>query len=152
MQIGQPAREVVGEIGPLGLAHAVVGVGVAASGPRGVRVAVLLAVQVRHRVHREVGPGELHEPAGESVVVDVRMRHHDPGDIAERVSGTVEARLHRGEATVGQLRAPHPTIDDRHALAVGEQIHVDAVDRIDPDRQRDPGDALDRVPVDDRHP
>ena len=79
VQVGQPAGEVVGEVDALGLGDPVVGVGVAAPGAGGVGMAVLLAVQVGHRVHRQLGAGHLHEPPGEAVVVDVRVGDHDRG-------------------------------------------------------------------------
>ena len=93
VQVGQPAGEVVGEVAALVLGDAVVGVGVPAPGPRGVGMAVLLAVQVRHRVHRQLGAGQLHEPAGEPVVVDVRVRDHDPAHVRQRVSRSLQPGL-----------------------------------------------------------
>ena len=110
-------------------------VGVAAPGAGGVGVAVLLAVQVGHRVHDELGAGHLHHPAGEAVVVDVRVRDDDPGDVRERVPGAVQPGLQRGQAAVGEVGAPHPAVDDGDAVAVGQHVAVDALDGVDPDRQ-----------------
>ena len=141
VQVGQPAGEVVGEVHPLGLGHPVVLVGVAAPRAGGVGVAVLLAVQVGHGVHHELRAGLLHDLAREPVVVDVRVRDDDAGDVAERVPGAVQPGGERGQAAVGEVGAPHPAVDDGHAVAVGQHVAVDALDGVDPDRQdhaRDP--------------
>ena len=62
VQVRHPRGERVGEIGQVGGGHAVVAVGVALSRLRGVGVPILLAVQVRHGVHEQLGTGEFHQP------------------------------------------------------------------------------------------
>ena len=144
IQVGQPAGEVVGQVALFVLGDAVVGVGVLAPGAGGVRMPVLLAVQVGHGVHRQVGAGQFHHPAGQPVVVDVRVRDDHPGDVVQGVAGALQARLHRGQPAVGQVRPPDPAVDDGDLVAVGQDVHVDALDGVDPDRQLHPGDARDR--------
>jgi hypothetical protein len=100
-------------------------------------VAVLLAVQVGHRVHRELGAGQLHQAPGQAVVVDVRVGDHDPADVAQGVARTLQPRFQGSEAAVGQIGPPHPAVDDGDAVAVGQHVAVHALDGVDPDGQDD---------------
>ena len=140
VQVGQPPGEVVREVAALVLGHAVVGVRVAAAGAGGVGMAVLLAVQVRHRVHRQLGTGQLHQPPGQAVVVDVRVGDHDTADVGQRVARALEAGLEGGETAVGQVGPPHPAVDDGHPVPVRQDVAVHALDGVDPDRQDHPRD------------
>jgi hypothetical protein len=133
---------VIGEVGALGLRDAVVGIGVPAPGPRRVRMAVLLAVEVGERVHGQLGAGDLHEPSGQAVVVDVGMGDHDPGHVAERVARRLEAGLDGREPAVREIRPPHAAVDEGDRVAVGEDVHVHGVDGVDAHGQGHPAEAV----------
>ncbi len=92
-------------------------------------------------------------------MVDVRVGDHDAGDVPEGVARRFEACFDRGEPAVGQVRPPHTAVDEGHAVAVGEDVHVDALDRVHPDGERHPAHAFQTARVDDdvrvglgRHP
>jgi hypothetical protein len=146
VQVGHPPGQVVGQVGPFHLGHPVVGVGVQPARPRGVRVPVLLAVEVGEGVHGQPRAGELHQPPGQAVVVDVGVRDEDPGDVAQREPGPLQAGLQGGQAAVRPVRQPHPAVHDRHPVAVRDDVAVDALDRVHADRQRNPGDVAGRGP------
>ena len=124
VQVGHPAGQVVGQVGALRFGDPVVGVGVPAPRACGVRMAVLLAVEVGQGVHGQLGTGELHQPARQPVVVDVRVGDEDPGDVPQRVAGRLQPCLHGRKSPVGQVRPPHPAVDDGDPVAVGEDVQL----------------------------
>jgi hypothetical protein len=76
------------------------------------------------------------------------VRDHDACDVPERVSGGLDTGFDSREPAVGDVRTPHTAVDQGDAVAVGEDVHVHAVDGVDADGKRDPRQTVEAGGVD----
>ena len=115
MQVGQPPGQVPAELKVVRLADAVVGVRVTVPDPGRLGMPVVLAIPVGERMHPEFGIALPEECAGQPVMVDVRVRDDQPGDVTDRVAGGGEARGDDLHSPIGQVRVPDTAVDERTA-------------------------------------